>query len=132
MRLIVGAVILVLCGACSSPDPTPVNTATTPMTTADVAGDWLSESSSSRPGDLLLSLDEDGTFTATDDCDDYVGAWDLEGDAITLTESEGTHCGDPATHVHTALAGLWVVDGEELVPDSPANDSFARQETPTG
>lgn len=66
------------------------NTADTDDTAAELAGNWTT----TTPDELNLSLDIEAsgtyTFTIVGSGDSVTGNWTLDGDAITLSDTEGS------------------------------------------
>lgn len=100
-----------------------------PVEDAELTGtDWQLESlvtgtgpdgaASSTMADATLRLDDDGSFSATDGCNDLGGRWAIEGEVLELSDVVTTDVACPplerqVEHVHEVLFGAPTLDLEE-------------------
>jgi heat shock protein HslJ len=105
-----------------APEPDAALTGTPWRLESLLSGAGPDGTASSTMADATLRLDDDGTFHASDGCNDLDGRWVLEGDTLRLLEVITTDMACPGIdqqveHVHEVLLGEPTVtlEGRRLV-----------------
>ncbi|MFO6452917.1 MULTISPECIES: hypothetical protein [unclassified Aeromicrobium] len=122
MRLLAALLLaLTLLTGCSDGSDTASDPGTSageerPEDTLPVLGRWTSEPLDSGQT-VILTLSDDNTYVAENECLELTGRWELTGGEVLLTPDDGgIQCGEevgPPVELPKAFA----VDGDRLVPE---------------
>ncbi|GAA2087976.1 hypothetical protein IDH50_16680 [Aeromicrobium tamlense] len=86
-----------------------------PEDTLPVLGRWTSEPLESGQT-VILTLSDDNTYVAENECLELTGRWELTGGEVVLTPDDGgTQCGEDVG-APVELPPALTVDGDQLVP----------------
>lgn len=116
--LLLALTLLTGCSDGSDPasDPGTSEGEEQPEDTLPVLGRWTSEPLDSGQT-VILTLSDDNTYVAENECLELTGRWELTGGEVLLTPDEGgIQCGEdvgPPVELPDAFA----VDGDHLVPE---------------
>ncbi|SKB08529.1 hypothetical protein [Aeromicrobium choanae] len=122
MRLLAALLLALtlLTGCADDGDPlatTETSEVEAPEDTLPVLGLWESEPLDSGRT-IMLTLSDDNSYVAENECLELVGRWELAGGQVVLTPDErgSQQCGDDAG-APVELPPALTVDGDTLVPE---------------
>ena len=109
----------------SAEGPTTSEGSEQPEDTLPVLGLWESEPLESGRT-IMLTLSDDNSYVAENECLELIGRWELTGGQVVLTPDErgSQQCGDDAG-APVELPSALTVDGDTLVPEG-AGPTFNR------
>lgn len=116
--LLLALTLLAGCSDGSDPAADPGTSAgeEQPEDTLPVLGRWTSEPLDSGQT-VILTLSDDNTYVAENECLELTGRWELTGGQVLLTPDDGgIQCGEDVGPP-VELPKAFTVDGDRLVPD---------------
>jgi len=134
MRALLGVLLsLTLLSACadepSDTDPAPERSTYTggPEDTLPLLGAWVSKEPWPSTGRrVVLTLSDDNTYAATDECAELLGRWQLRGGRVELAPNDdGVACEDDGGEP-IELPTEYVVEGDTLVSEGDGLDFTQR------
>ena len=121
---------LTLLAGCADESPKDPGSPTTtytggPEDTLPVLGRWVSQGDGAER-QVVLTLSDDNTYAATNECLELSGRWELRAGQVVLTPDPGSgvQCGEDWGEP-IELPSALTVDGDRLVPDG-VGQTFVR------